>query len=255
MSRRGIVNSLVAAVAILITGGLAAQAVVRGPSTSADSELVAAGVDGRGAFAIDPRAATNDTRPTANTQPRPLPRLTTTTPQAPVTTATTVPVPPETTIPPATLAPVTAPPETAPPAAVPPGASCIPICWERRPPPAVAPSWTVTENGVTLNVRIEPAAPVIGETVTIFYEATGSEGYCCRFGLSDPDQTIREDPFTGPGCPPESAAASGSSTVVMTRAGYYGFRLAANDYHLCQPPTKQAYGVELNASFWVNPLP
>jgi hypothetical protein len=256
MSRRGLViNTLVALIAILITGGLAAQALIRDPSSASDSKLVAAGVEGREAFAIQAPEATAATRPTASTQPpprpRPRPSTTTAAPRVAAATATTVPALPETTIPPVTAPPTTAAPVTAPPGGG--GAACIPICWERRPPPAVAPSWTLTENGVTLNVRIEPAAPEIGDTVTIFYEATGNEGFCCTFGLSDPDQTIRHDPYTGPGCPPRSTAASGSSTVVMTRAGFYGFRLSANDYHLCQPPVKQSYGAVLYANFWVNP--
>jgi hypothetical protein len=176
MSRRGIVNTLVALVAILITSGLAAQAVVRGPSARSDSELVAAGVDGRDSVAVESPGVTAASRATASTQPRPLPRLATTTlpAQAPVTTLTTVPVPPETTIPPVTAAPIP-PPTPLPTVTRPPVAP--------PPPPATVQtgpgSWRIEANGVTVTASIEPAAPRVGDTVTVSYTTEGEGDFCC----------------------------------------------------------------------------
>jgi hypothetical protein len=230
MQRRAIVNSLVAAVAILITGGLAAQAVVRGPSTSGDSELVAAGVDGRSSFAIDPQAATNDTRPTANTQPRPvpLPRLTTTTPQAPVTTVTTVPDAPETTVPPVTVPSIPPPPPD--------------FNWPVPPPPPPPPvvvqtgpaSWSFRDEGITLTASVSPVAPRVGETITISFTSGGAGENCCRAivfvagGAKMIGHTLRTD--AADPCQP-SPVTSGTGTVVVSEPGPFSF-----DVHATRDP-------------------
>ena len=226
MQRRGIVNSLVAAVAILITGGLAAQAVVRGPSTSADSELVAAGVDGRGAFAVDPQAATNDTRPTANTQPRPLPRLTTTTPQAPVTTATALPVPPETTVPPVTVPSIPPPPPDVNRPVPPPPPPPPPVVIQTGPA-----SWSFEDKGITITASVSPVAPRVGDTITISFTTGGEGENCCRavvFVGAGADMKMIGDTLRSEADPCQpSPVTSGSGSLVVSEPGSFSFDVQA----------------------------
>ncbi len=257
MSHRGVVNTVVALVAILVTGGLAVRAVVSQPGAEDSPSLSAAGIGGRHAVAVESPAATAAPLTTAPTVIRETPATTATTAAAPrpaVTAADTVPPPPETTAPAVTVAPVVA--TVAPPAAS--GVGCIPICWERRPPPAVAPSWTVTEGGVTLAARIEPAAPQVGDTVTIFFTSNADADFCCLTTVTGRGAVLYQSPqVTGASCPPPTMT-SGSTTVVMDMPTNYSFSVATTTHYLCEgPPNLLPPGgsARLEGSFWVNPLP
>lgn len=249
MSHRGAANAVVAVVAILVTSGLAVRAVLSNPVPEDRSAMVAAEMAGRDAVAEKSPvsiAAPIPTPPTVtertSTTPAPRPR---------VTTIETVPPVPETV--PVTVAPV---PVTVAPAA-PSAAACIPICWERRPAPAVAPSWSVTQDGVTVTARIEPAAPQVGDTVTIFWTTNSAgAGFCCVTTVTGRGAVLYQSPqVPGASCPPPTST-SGSTTVVMDVAANYTITVGASTHYLCEgPPDMLPPGgaAGLSGTFWVNP--
>ena len=237
-----------ALVAVLLTSAVAAVAVISGPPSAGRSALVATEIDARASVRIDLDKPA-------------IPEATSVAASPPPTTRARVPV---VVLP--VAVPNTAPATEDPPApidvypAVPPAVACVPIsaCIERRPAPAVAPTWTVTQNGVTVTATMTPAAPQVGDTVTISYTAKGADA-CC-WVIIDVGGAVVHDSFLASDrtCPAVPSETSGTATMVMTKPGNYGFRVAALNGHLCkgpgslpQPPTA-AY---LYPVFWVNPLP
>jgi hypothetical protein len=246
MSRRGLViNTLVALIAILITGGLAAQAVIHGPrADGGDSKLVAAGADGRDSVAIESPSATAATRPTASTRTRPGPATTTPPPQAAVTAATAVTT--AVTVPPApatSVAPAPSPATTA----VPPPPLPFPMPPTGVTPPTPAPttvrtgpaSWRLEDNGVTVTAHIEPAAPHVGDTVTVSYTTTGEGDFCCWVFVYADGAMVGENqmPHGGP-CPLEPVT-DGSASVVVSEPGPFTIQVQGTRVDpLCVgPPT------------------
>ncbi len=232
MSRRGLViNTLVALIAILITGGLAAQAVIRDPSSASDSKLVAAGVDGRDAFAIESPGSTAATRPTASTRPQPRP---TTARTAPSTVPVTVPPAPDTTLAPApitTVAPPIAPPPFVPPNLPPDPNPPAPVPTTVQTSPS---SWRMVDNGVTVTARIEPAEPRVGDTVTISYTTTGEGDFCCWAFVYADGVAIGENRMPQGSTCPVAPLTEGSASVVMAEAGPFTFQVqASRNEHVC----------------------
>jgi hypothetical protein len=261
MTRRGIVNTMVALIAILTTGGLAAVAVIDGPPTADESALVAAGVNGRDSVAVDSHEAPAATRPTASTQPRaqaPSRPATTVAPRPVVTTGETIPLPslPDTTSPPLTLPPVTAP--------------SLPLPRVDRtipPPPPPAPvvvqtgpaSWKFEDKGITVTASVSPAAPQVGDTVTVTFTTGGAGENCCRavaFVGSGVDTkvigyTLRsaDDP-----CQP-APVTSGTGSMVVTEPGPFTFDVqATRDPEGCRGPFIFT-NVSLSATVQVTPAP
>ncbi len=219
MSPRGIVNSLVAVIAILIVGGAAAVAVIDGPPTSEESKTVSAGIS-RDSFAIEAPQTTADTRPRANTQP--LPTTMTPAPEAPVIPVITVPVPPPTTVPPVTIAPIPPPP-------------VMPILnWPPAPPPLppvviqTGPaSWKFEDKGVTVTASVSPSAPRVGDTVTISFTTGGVGDACCRGFVFVGGAMIGTSlPAEGETCQP-TAMTSGTASVVVSEPGPFTFNVQA----------------------------
>ncbi|MEA2825635.1 MAG: hypothetical protein QOG43_74 [Actinomycetota bacterium] len=239
MSRRGIViNTLVALIAILITGGLAAQAVVRGPGSADRSSLVAAGVDGRDAVS-PPSPVGTASIPTRSTRPGPpaaitLPRFT-----PPPTVPVTVPPAPDTTLAPdTTVAPTTTPPPFNPPFPMPPGGLTPPT-----PPPTTVQtspsSWRLVDNGVTVIANIEPAAPRVGDTVTLTYTTTGEGDFCCwAFVYVDGAVVAQNQMPQGESCP-LAPLKYGSASIVVSEAGPFTIQVQGTRIDpLCfGPPT------------------
>ena len=115
----------------------------------------------------------------------------------------------------------------------------------------------MTENGVTLNVSVQPAAPQVGDTVTISFSAEAGGEVCCWTTISGPNSSlIYDDLYRGAGCPTPSATSSGSATVQMTVPADFIFRVSAMNGHPCQGAPTAPYPVaRVSGSFWVNPLP
>jgi hypothetical protein len=236
VSRRTLLNSAVALVAILVTGLLAGRAVVSGPPSSQSApELVAEGVDGRSTVAVASTVTTAAALPTTT-----VPVSRTVTSRPPVTAATT---------PPPTDVPTT--PPTVPVSAPAPGpTSAVPTI----PPPPLFPSWTATQNGVTVTARIEPAVPQVGDTVTVSFTARGEGDFCCWIRIFGPTGTaILEDPLPQGPCP-VPPVTSGKVTVEMTTPGYFQLSVSATKIeNLCQGPDVAYSTASLTGKFWVKP--
>jgi hypothetical protein len=236
VSRRTLLNSVVALVAVLVTGVVAGRAVVSGPPSShSASELIAEGVDGRSTVAVASTVTTAVPLPTPT-----VPVTRTATSRPPVTIATT---PPPTDVP--------TPPPTA--AAFPPAASPT-VALPTVPPAPLFPSWTATQNGVTVTARIEPAVPRVGDTVTISYTAQGKGDFCCWIRIFGPNGTaIHEDPMPQGPCP-VPAVTSGEVTVEMTTPGYFELSLSATRLeNLCPGPDVAYSTAGVTGKFWVKP--
>jgi hypothetical protein len=217
MTRRGIVNTLVALIAILTSGGLAAVAVIDKPPSLHDSEPVVTGVNGRGSFAIESPQAPADTRPTVSPQPQP----TTTAPasRAPVAT---LPAPPQTTVPPVTVAPIPQPPGM-------PVTNWPPVT--PPPPPVVVQtgpaSWRFEDKGVTVTASVSPTAPRVGDTITISFTTGGDGELCCRAFVFVGDRIIgHSQQAAGEPCPPPETT-SGTASVVVAEPGPFRFDVQA----------------------------
>lgn len=115
-------------------------------------------------------------------------------------------------------------------------------------------AWRVTVNGITIDGRIEPAAPKLGDTVRFSFSAGGEGDFCCDLSLymgGDSEPLYRSPPVPGP-CPlPHSAA--GEASYVVTGRGPVGFHINANGAtNLCTAPPRLVSG-NLFAGFVVEP--
>jgi len=239
MSRRGLVNSAVALVAILVTGGLAVRAVVSGPSSDR-SALIAAGIDGRDSVAAGAPATTADpidsvpARSTPTTRPRPAPPTT-----EPAGSVTVDAGDPETAL-------VTTPNTL--PSSTPPPAPTVPPAFVRTSPS----SWRLVADGVTVTASISPVAPKVGDTVTISYTMAGAGDFCCMAFVYVDGAIVGQSEMPVADCPPP-AATTGTATVVVTKPGPFTFRVQGTRIvQLCLSPPSFATA-NLYATFDVLP--
>jgi len=233
MARRGpALNAIVAAVAVGVAGVMAVTAVMRDPVAEAPSELVANGFEGQDAVTAAPD------EPIAS-----LPTLPILTPE-PSTEGVSPPTVPATTLPPVTTIPTEIP-VTAPPA----------------PTPAVIPvspsSWSAVAQGLTITARIEPTAPVVGDTVTIFYSVEGVGDVCCGSTVVVPatDTVLATNlPPLGPhGCPMDRTT-SWTTAVVVSQPGRFTFQVHGGMFgQFCTGPPSVPVSATLNATFQVLP--
>jgi hypothetical protein len=130
----------------------------------------------------------------------------------------------------------------------------------RAPAPAAASqyvypsSWTIESNGLSLTLRMEPATPHVGDTVTFTMEssATVSTDYCCVLYLYVNGETVFSR-FHGQGpCPLVQGPAVDKATYVATRAGTLGLQMQASRVKLCIAPPEFTT-VNLPGTTWVQP--
>jgi hypothetical protein len=241
MVRRGLVlNSIVALVAVGVAGVLAVTAVMGDPPAETPPELYANGIEGRDAVTAE------QDKPIAS-----LPTLPSLTPE-PSTEGVSPP-----TLPPTTLRPVTTVPAEA--------AVSAPPTREPEPAPAPAPamtsvspsSWSAVAQGMTINARIEPTVPVMGDTVTIFYSVEGAGDVCCGSTVVVPatDTVVATNlPPLGPhGCPMDRVT-SWTTSVVVSQPGPFTFRVHGSLFgQFCTGPPSAPASATLNATFQVRP--
>ncbi|MEA2931470.1 MAG: hypothetical protein QOI56_255, partial [Actinomycetota bacterium] len=211
-------NGLVALIAVLITGAVAAVSVIGGLPAEKQSGLVATDLSDRAPVSVESNRATAITTTTLAPRPVVLPRLQVPNVTAPVPDPTVDPTPTVVPAPPAAPVPAT-PAPTRP-------LRPFPIAPTTTAPPApvVPPTWTELTDGIALTARIEPAEPHVGDTVTIFYTATSAGDVCCGSSVTVEGNTIAENPmpFSADGCPIERAT-SWSTTVEVSQEGPFSF--------------------------------
>ena len=96
-------------------------------------------------------------------------------------------------------------------------------------------SWTIESNGISLTLRMEPATPRVGDTVTFTMDSSAPVGtdYCCVVYLYVNGETVYTR-FHGQGpCPLAQGPAVDKATYVATRAGTLGLQLQASRVKLC----------------------
>ena len=148
-----------------------------------------------------PRATSTSPRP-STTRPGP----TTTSSPAPATTTTTVAPRPTTSLVTTTTAP--------------------------RPVPS---SWTLDENGISMRLKVEPAAPRVGDTVTFTFEtwATVPTDFCCiNHFYVDGELIYTRFHDQGP-CPLPQSERRQQVSHVVTEPGPLAFQLQANRVDFC----------------------
>lgn len=225
MSRRGVVNTMVAVAAILVTSGLAANAVITQHLPPEPTSLVATGTGGLDAVRPESPAATAAPIPT-------VPR--TTTPRASRGAlppgSVTITAPHETTtsvVPPTTEPPNVAPILTLPPAPPPSTPSVV------RTSPS---SWRMEANGVTIDASISPAVPQVGDTVTISYTMAGDGDFCCLGFVYVDGELIGQNEMPAGSCPLPDAT-TGSATALVSKPGPFRFQVQATRIvQLCAAP-------------------
>jgi hypothetical protein len=120
---------------------------------------------------------------------------------------------------------------------------------------SVYPSlWTIDSNGISLTLRMEPATPHVGDTVTFTMESSATVGtdYCCIVYLYVNGETVYSR-FQGQGpCPLAHGPAVDKATYVATRAGTLGLQMQASRVKFCIAPPEFTT-VNLPASTWVQP--
>jgi hypothetical protein len=115
-------------------------------------------------------------------------------------------------------------------------------------------SWSIESNGLSLTLRMEPATPHVGDTVTLTMESSGTVGtdYCCVVYLYVNGATVYSR-FHGQGpCPLVQGPAVDKATYVATRAGALGLQMQASRVKLCIAPPEFTT-VNLPGSTWVQP--
>lgn len=224
------------AVAVVIAGSLAFGA-PSGTKTATEAAAVLSGnvsADGQGGFtngsppagqtAPESRPIADPVVPTTagRTSPPAGPSPSTTAPRG-VATTTTLPAPAATTT---TTPSVTFP--TRP-----------PISFDASPvwPPASGPGlWQVTKNGITMEVRVEPAAPKAGDTVKVTYHTTAVGDFCCQVAVYLDGGMISPGDFPPAPCPlPQTT--TGTTTFTAARTGPVELHVQATlAAHLCIAP-------------------
>jgi hypothetical protein len=219
----------VAAVILLAAGVLIATAVAQSPSSG--------GVDARGAGAValnvrdvDAEHAAAPPSPLGTVPPLPGPSSTISAP-APAPTATSRPATPTTLGRPPSTA--TVPPPT--PIVSIPGSSLTLVPTTTTPVPGRT-SWSTEHNGITLRMRMEPAAPLPGLPVRFIVDITAVDS-CCATGLAFGDGPTFI-PVAGAGAPGTCASTTNFTGAVVTHTyegpGLYAVTLVATTFP-CQP--------------------
>lgn len=246
--RRNIaVRVLVALIAVLLPAGVVAATAADRPSSSAaspDGRVGAAGFDLDGI--ADERATRREATVTVVTTSATVPPSTTTT-SGPRTATRT----PTTSTPPPRGSTV----YTLPAGAPPPG-----------PPPTgianIAPtsSWSADNAGVSVRMRMEPAAPVAGQTVTFRIDTSSAEP-CCTVMLAFGDGAN----FEANNGVPCSAMSSGPHSTVATHVyagpGSYKLQLSAMAAFTCGaapigpegPPVPVIHAASITACAGIGP--
>lgn len=209
------------------TGGTGTWAAIAQHSSTAESEMVEAGVASRNAS----HAAAS----TVTAVGLPTPPVATTTPSV-----STAPQPPGTATT-ATTATVAAPDTTS--ATAPPPAPVIPpipdptalVGWPPPPPPLppvviqTGPaSWSYEAEGIAITASVSPATPRVGDTLTIAFTTGGEGDLCCRAFVFVGLPTIigHSQYAAGEPCPPPPVK-SGTASVVVSEPGPFTFEVHA----------------------------
>lgn len=207
--------ALLGVVAVTLGGGGIALAANRSspPSAAAPAGLAAAG--------LEPQPEATSTTVTTAPPVTTTARATTTTTPKPPTSTTVKPVVPTTLKAPAGVTTTVH--------VVPPVVGT----------PATNPSsWTLDDNGIVSHVRIEPAQPHVGDTITVTFGSTATvpTDYCCiEFLYVDGAQVFNQMHGQGP-CPLAQGPAEQQYTFVAAHAGTLGLQLQANRVKLCFAP-------------------
>lgn len=215
MGRRNRV--LVSMIAVLLpAGGVAAATVDPGGPGPAGGRIGATGFAqeavAEGGVAAPVTATTSTTAPPATVSPRPLPLPSTTVPRS---TATTV-----------------RPASTTPP-------TLLPLLPGVGPTTTVAPvsqptNWSRSANGVTVRMRMEPAAPVAGRPVRFLVDDVSAPDGCCIVHMSFGDGTAT--PLTSGGCESPNTRTGMVTTHTFAAPGAYEVHLIVATFP-CPPPT------------------
>lgn len=210
------------ALLIVATGGTATWAAIAQPSFAPDSEMTQAGLASRDAVHADGPAvaAVGLPAPAVSTAP----------------TAATAPPPPGTAASAATA------PGGAPPPSTPAAVSIAPpipsptdlVGWPPAPPPPppvvvqTGPaSWKFEDKGVTITASVTPAAPRVGDTVTISFTTAGEGDLCCRAFVFVGGALIGHSWYAeGEPCPPPPVK-SGTASTVVSEPGPFRFIVEA----------------------------
>ena len=239
--RRIVAVSLAALIAVVLTCGLAALAVVGHLPAGPASAVVVTAYDAGGSRRVESSGAD---RSLAALDTASLPA--TAAVAAPTVTA------PDTTLPPAPPAqpPAWGPDSLGP--ALPP-----PVLVAPTTPPVVpvAPpsSWSLDENGITITATISPALPRAGDTVTISYTTAAEGDFCCWSHVLVDGAVVDKHLFPpGDGCPMASEG-SWTTSVVVTVPGPFTFQVQGNSWeNLCVGPPVY-FNANLFATFEVRP--
>lgn len=225
--RRGLTGGLAVAVALLLVGGAVAAvtaggrspvAVVAGDGTVGAAGLGLQGVENPTEVAPTTVVAPLMPHPTTVTVPVVAPTVTT----RPVTTSTSITAPPG--VVPLPDGPVTLPPV---------GGPWLPFPTTTVPKIPPASSWSAEGDGIAVQMRMEPATPVAGETVRFSIDITTNRD-CCTIIV---DYGDGPPPMTGCG----NCTVSSTGTIVATHtyaaAGSYKGQLIVVSLPSSKPAT------------------
>jgi hypothetical protein len=156
--------------------------------------------------------------PTVTTAPTTTMRAT---PAVPVPTTTSVGAPSGPTVPPTK----------------PPGSSTTTTTASPGPEPS---SWSMDANGISMRMRIEPAAPRVGDTIRIIIEswATVPTDFCCINHVYVNGEMIYSRFHDQGPCPLAPSPVRQETSYVMTAPGRLGIQLQANRVDLCVAPPR-----------------
>lgn len=154
-------------------------------------------------------SSTTSTVPSSTTTTRP----TTSTTQRPTTTQLSPP----------SLAPVTVPPP------VDDDMLSLPAGGIAFPFEAGKSSWEATSNGLSIQVRIEPAAPVVGEVVHFIATASKSGAPCCSVIVGYDGHMADQLASADPACPHGATPMPTEASVVYSAPGQFRFKVVADD--------------------------
>ena len=244
-------NSTALAVALTVVALVIAGSLATGAQNATKAEEGAEGAavlsgnlaaDGQGGFAsgsLPDGQAASESRPVADPGTG-TPTPTTTPPTTPGRPSPSPGPSPTTTAPPlassTTTLPAGATTTTAPFITVP---TRPPIAFDASPvwPPASGPGlWQLTKNGITMEVRVEPSAPKVGDTVKVTSRATAVGDFCCQVAVYL-DGTMNSPGEFPPGPCPLPQTTTGSTTFAAVRPGPVELHVQATlAAHLCFAP-------------------
>jgi hypothetical protein len=204
-------------VLVLLLGLAGIAVAARPPSpaqTVATSGLAATGLDGAGDV-VD--STTTSTLP-ATTPATTSTSSTATTLKPVATTGTTLPV----------TVPTTAPRPT----------TTRPFASSNPTPAANPASWSLDDGGISVRLRMEPAAPRVGDTVTLIFDSTATVAtdYCCIENVYVDGETVYTNPAAPGPCPLAPGPGEQRATFRAAHAGTVTLQVQASRARLCSPP-------------------